>query len=393
MEEPFPASDTILCDGCGKPPRFDAASNVCIPLKQCSRCRSSWYHDTECQKGHYKEHKLTCGRPKKQNLCTETKNIAVVSPTKFSSIDGNTEGEEIYSIRTRPDGEQGVFACQTIEPIFDRWDPSTLVCCPLAPPVLFKTHRTSNCAICFRSLTGTKKSKSLCQDPRYPVLLCSEECRVQSKSWLPQETKIIEDMLRMDGNMLVISNAVYVYRLLKAVSPDVYMGMQSHLKILNSSSTGYEESIHKEIVTYMVTSMIQRTPFDASNLICVQQREHGWPHVHKAIHEVLHRLRLNGFTVVNEENIVTDAVGVGLYQNPSYRFNHSCHPNAAQSFVLSAGTSPQLNIEIVRHVPKHDEINICYIGDKAHLPVEHRRRELLHRYNFFCRCARCLAEE
>jgi hypothetical protein len=200
-------------------------------------------------------------------------------------------------------------------------------------------------------------------------------------------------MLDVDGNMIVLSVAVLVYRLLKEVPPEVYMEMRAHPKLLNHSSLHNEEAIHKELVTYMVTTMIQRTPYDASNRICVQQREHGWSHVTQAIHDVLLRDKFNGFTVVDHDSTIPEAIGIGLFSGPSYRINHSCRPNAGQTFAFAKGQSPQLEIEIFRQVPMHDEIYIRYIDDATHSTVQQRRQQLLQSYNFYCRCSQCLAEE
>ena len=160
----MPASERIVCDGCGKPRRFDTARNELIALKRCSRCRSSWYHDGECQKRHYKVHKVTCCHLQKNNPITESKNdVAIVNQNTISDNGRNELAEMLYSVRKRPDGEHGLFACQTIE------SSSTITCLPLAPPILMKSYRTSNCAFCFRSIAGIRKLISLCNNARYPV--------------------------------------------------------------------------------------------------------------------------------------------------------------------------------------------------------------------------------
>lgn len=51
------------CGYCGQPPRRDEAGNE-IKMKTCSRCKSVYYHDIDCQKRHWKLHKKSCGQPK-----------------------------------------------------------------------------------------------------------------------------------------------------------------------------------------------------------------------------------------------------------------------------------------------------------------------------------------
>ena len=377
MDETDPAVD-IICDGCGQPRRFNAAKNKWMPLKQCSRCLLSWYHDADCQKMHYKVHKAMCHR------------VQTLTKTKHAATDATVDSGNVnamFTIRKRSDGELGVFASRDIPPN------NAMTCRPFAPPVLLKTHRMTHCALCFQKVTFAKGAVLLCENPRYPVLLCSDECRMQCETWLPQETKILDDMLSIDGNMLVLSVAVYLYRLLKVLPPEVYRPMQSHPKLLNQATDDYEERVHFELVTYTVVTMMRRTPFDASNLSCVMQREHGWPYVTHAICELLLRNKFNAFTIADLESFAPDGIGNGLYTSPSYRINHSCQPNATQTFVFQKGQSPQLVIEIVRPVPIHEEIFITYNGEIAHLPVKQRRQELLKTYNFHCRCTKCLAEE
>lgn len=390
MDESDPAV-YITCDGCGQPRRFDNTNNVWIPLKRCSRCRSSWYHDADCQKLHYKVHKIKCRSPKSITCMP----LADMNDTKLAAAPEaenaivNCHGEAVFTIQKRPDGELGVFALQDVQPI----DSNTLMCCPFVPPSLFKTHRTSNCALCFRSLKRVKKPISLSNNPRYPVLLCSEECRVQSESWLPQETEILEELLFWNGKMLVLSAAVLVYRLLKVVPPHVYLPMHSHPKMMYQSTDDNQESIYKELVTHTVTSMIRKTKFNSSNLFNVLHEDGGWTKITEAVHDLLHRITFNGFSVVDHDSEKQESLGNGLFAGPSYRINHSCNPSARQMFVLEKGRPPQLAIEILRHVPINEEIYITYNSELNHMPVNKRRQELLKTYNFRCRCTQCLEEE
>lgn len=48
------------CSYCGKLPFKDGAGNY-MKMKTCSRCKSVYYHNIECQKKHWKVHKKTCG--------------------------------------------------------------------------------------------------------------------------------------------------------------------------------------------------------------------------------------------------------------------------------------------------------------------------------------------
>ena len=49
----------IHCDGCTKPIEHGPIGLSKLPLR-CSRCRTTFYHNRECQRAHYKEHKIVC---------------------------------------------------------------------------------------------------------------------------------------------------------------------------------------------------------------------------------------------------------------------------------------------------------------------------------------------
>lgn len=374
----------IACDGCGQPRRFDAVKNVFIPLKQCSRCHQSSYHDVECQKRHYKVHKLTCCRTRSDSLRPETKDVAVPVVDNRSN---KNEVNEKFTVRKRPDGELGVFAARDIE------SNSSLSCRPLTPPVLLKNYRESRCACCFRLVTTIKDSFTLCSNPRYFVLLCSEECRKHCESWLPEETKIIEEMLCTDEDMFILPLAIASYRLLKAVPQNVYMAMRSHQTMIYED---HREVVHKQAIDCLVYSMMVKTPFNLSNEFfsqCVRHREiEPLDHIIKATDEILHRMKFNSFSIVDSSTDATEGIGTGLYVSPSHRINHSCRPNTVQTFVLEKGHCPQLDIRAARHIPKNQEIFIGYI-ETLEAPVEIRRQELLESYYFHCRCSRCMSEE
>ncbi|KAK4214357.1 hypothetical protein QBC37DRAFT_387240 [Rhypophila decipiens] len=56
--DPVALGDSTKCHGCGM-------KNQCFfePLKKCARCREVYYHSTECQRKHWKQHKSVCCTP------------------------------------------------------------------------------------------------------------------------------------------------------------------------------------------------------------------------------------------------------------------------------------------------------------------------------------------
>ncbi|RDX42811.1 SET domain-containing protein [Lentinus brumalis] len=96
-----------------------------------------------------------------------------------------------------------------------------------------------------------------------------------------------------------------------------------------------------------------------------------------------------------EEGLVnTNAFGCGPF--PAYhgryggvardasRANHSCSPNAAQSF---DGATLTQSLRAYRAIRAGEEITVAYVG--MSMPAEARQEELLRRYFFTCVCKSC----
>ena len=100
------------------------------------------------------------------------------------------------------------------------------------------------------------------------------------------------------------------------------------------------------------------------------------------IFEIIQRIALNAFTITDD---TLQPMGIGIYLKAS-RFNHSCDPNATQSFIPTK-TSVILRIHANRFIAKGQEILISYID--LTYPAWWRRQQLVSSYGFFCHCRRC----
>ena len=98
--------------------------------------------------------------------------------------------------------------------------------------------------------------------------------------------------------------------------------------------------------------------------------------------QMLNRISLNAFTLTDE---TMQPIGLALYAKAAV-FNHSCCPNATQSFDLSS-TGPILSIHANRNIHIGEEITISYID--VGFPSWWRRQELFTSYGFICHCAHC----
>ena len=100
-------------------------------------------------------------------------------------------------------------------------------------------------------------------------------------------------------------------------------------------------------------------------------------------YELYERLKCNIFTVVDDYNI---DMGIGLFLSAAI-INHSCAPNAVQSFDRETGT---IQFRALYDINIDDEVTISYIDIGR--PLIWRRAELFSSYRFICQCTRCLIE-
>lgn len=80
---------------------------------------------------------------------------------------------------------------------------------------------------------------------------------------------------------------------------------------------------------------------------------------------------------------------VGIFPHAS-RFNHSCRPNAHNSW--HEDVSKEV-IHVIRDVAAGEELCITYLGENLYAPRAARQAQLLERFNFRCGCAACSLED
>jgi hypothetical protein len=336
---------------------------------------------------------------------TNTNNTACTESSKRNT--------DMFRVQVRKDGERGVYAGRDIGPSNSPSHPNQTYFRSLAPPILFQECRTSNCALCFQVIDGDDDEHALvlCDNPRYPVVLCSKKCSEQAKSWLPDEIAIVEKMMYSDPNMMVLPMALYVYRLLKVASWDEVMAMKSHNivdddalletvyrlgfgnkqsvdRFLENNSSNGHELIQRQCVILTVSRMLYLTDDIQKRLQQYQSSGKEYQLSEDFISDLLQRIKYNAFTIVEEG----DAPGFGLYEGPSYRINHACNANTSQTYRTTKGQSPQLCISIHETIKAGQEISIRYMDCEGVSMVD-RRQVLAKKYRFHCRCSLCTVEE
>eukprot|EP00592_Proboscia_alata_P028667 CAMPEP_0194444264 /NCGR_PEP_ID=MMETSP0176-20130528/127171_1 /TAXON_ID=216777 /ORGANISM="Proboscia alata, Strain PI-D3" /LENGTH=485 /DNA_ID=CAMNT_0039270619 /DNA_START=699 /DNA_END=2155 /DNA_ORIENTATION=+ len=100
------------------------------------------------------------------------------------------------------------------------------------------------------------------------------------------------------------------------------------------------------------------------------------------------KIVMNGFSISDGEQI---AIGIGLFHSVAM-VNHSCIPNAVQTFHFDVGKEPQLAITVTTNgesdtIKAGDEVTISYIDASA--PISSRQKLLQDEYKFHCSCSKC----
>jgi hypothetical protein len=105
---------------------------------------------------------------------------------------------------------------------------------------------------------------------------------------------------------------------------------------------------------------------------------------HSVCIEFVDKVSRNAFTIMNYE---MHPIGLAIYDSAS-GFNHSCYPNAWQTFDQSTGT---LSIYSSRDIALGEEICIAYIDIGQPMPM--RRADLWDKHGFICMCPRCTVND
>jgi len=102
------------------------------------------------------------------------------------------------------------------------------------------------------------------------------------------------------------------------------------------------------------------------------------------VYQFMSRMCMNGFTISYSEQ---HAIGHGIYCGFSSMMNHSCRPNAVQTFWLCDNTPPMLQVTVCKEINIGEEITISYCDTST--PTSIRRSTLLENYKFVCDCKLC----
>ncbi|KAF7346334.1 Linear gramicidin synthase subunit D [Mycena sanguinolenta] len=101
------------------------------------------------------------------------------------------------------------------------------------------------------------------------------------------------------------------------------------------------------------------------------------------IGEIYSRFGNNNFVI--HSHLTT--YGHGVFPLASRLFNHSCLPNAAAKYVLSASNVPRMEVIALRDISPGEEICLPYLDPAL---IQSRQQMFQLTYGFECRCFSCL---
>jgi phage FluMu protein Com len=351
------------CDGCGKQPFLRADGSEVI-LKKCSRCRSVAYHNVDCQRSHFKQHRPVC--------------LALLGNCKAADVDTarlKSNVNEDYVILERGGRGKCLIASREYARAEVFWNSNQPFFEPFVPPVLIAGARRQKCAVCFGRLRGPSHLSEhggvhMCQLEKFPVSVCSKACIEKAQSWLGEEICCVESVTHIP---VLLPTAILIYRLMRAVvlnevSWDELAKMQTHSTLSDPCAEAHEHAVRMT-----AAAMLNNTfPIRAQTLRA------------KQLSELLSRVKVNAFTISDESGY---GIGVGLFKT-AHRINHSCIPNAIQCFLYGEpGHIPSLRLTAKVSIRAQDEVTISYID---HNLDRRDRQDLLRKdYQFRCRCELC----
>ena len=363
------------CSACGLPPREKKK------LKRCSRCQNAWYHDLKCQKRHFPQHKNECKTvsTKTNNTnSTQSSSQALISTANFCKVSverRNGRGNCLVANSRIRQGER----IRGQEKEF--WE-------PILPPILHENCRSTHCAYCFGKLGEIFYRYEEIQPPRpeYLLLFCSTKCREfgRSKYYMALEELAITRIYNHKGPPKIFSTAVLLYRIL--VWTQLYSGgkskdvkqqlnkLQHEIICIKSTTTTTTSTsdYHTQAVIQTVSAMVQVSK--ESGLVLPSLEE---------MTEMVNRIKLNGFSICDGESV---AIGVALFDTPSF-MNHSCRPNAMQTFLYGCNQLPCLFLTAFEEILPTHEVCISYIDNTC--PRSIRQERLDNDYFFRCTCYAC----
>ena len=366
-----------LCDACGLPPKPNQR------LLNCTRCNSVKYHNSTCQRKHYPQHKKIC----RQKAAEREKKRAAVTAAEAAEAEPLVECQSLTGKgRSLVAASALSVGCRPLAGIKKdinnkRETREDGLCAPIVPPTLIESMRTTRCTYCFQLIDRTNSSPT-----NVLHVHCSMECRNLDRFWKKEQIASMKLISSRKISSMPSPTVLMCCRILAAslTNPAVMAKYNElcHNEVDDNYANTEQGRVHLNIITQCHHLLLAMGDISAAKL------------AHDLIEpspilafQFISRLSMNGFSICNAEQ---KALGVGVYPTASM-INHSCRPNAVQTFWLSGSSEhhypPMLQITMCRDAKEGEEVTISYCDVSA--PRHNRRKGLKTNYNFLCDCALC----
>jgi hypothetical protein len=370
------ADELRCCSACSLPPTKTQDGNV-KPLKRCSRCHNAWYHGSECQRTHFLVHKKEC------RITTSTSGNA---PPQQSTTLSLTSQHQNLKVEKREGRGNCLVTSSLIRKGERIRDSNDGVWEPLVPPVLHENCRSSRCTYCFQKLPAQFfRYDEIQPRPEYLLLFCSTRCREKGRRSLQKEEVAIAQIYEREGPPRIFSTAILLYRILVSTQSEGSNSREVAEKVGRLQCNSQHESSsdkdsasqhHTQAVIATVAAMVQASTDFGMALPPLER-----------LTDMVNRIKINGFSICDGESV---AMGVGLFGTPSF-MNHSCKPNAIQTFQYGQHEPPTLLVTAFQGIQANHEVCISYVDNSC--PLHIRRERLQNDYFFRCSCEACQDRE
>ncbi len=326
-----------LCHACGKPPHRDG-NNKPIKMLRCSRCHAAWYHNVECQRKHYKEHKHQCRR----TLSKEQQ----PAPGGIISPENKLRSDSLYHCENLASHGRSMIATQPIPP-YTRIHPyheanyknssgNSEFFEPIVSPVLITSERSSRCAHCFHRIHSIQKLDGLNEKENHVHLFryCSAQCqkhglKLECELIRLMKTGSLERKLKLQEMLTPIT--LLLYRIICAIQIDEVNPTKvpsvettrSRMNLLQSNCSNTQFVLTDEEKQYRY-----RIAFTS---LTIYQDAHNCANAPVTMDEMVaftSKIMYNCFSITDGEQ---KTIGLGLYPTAAI-INHSCTPNLVQTF-------------------------------------------------------------
>ncbi|OQV15635.1 putative Histone-lysine N-methyltransferase SMYD3 [Hypsibius exemplaris] len=234
--------------------------------------------------------------------------------------------------------------------------------------VVETSRRSEICAYCFCSDASTKRCAK-CKLTSY----CTPEC--QKKAWKEGHKLECEGMLRTEGKLSSFMQmlAQTVLRLKMGIDGEDPARNQTPFqrKFYDLASHWSEAKQDQEIAIYIEK---------ASSTLAFYFSDPSFSEILQfdSLGEIYSRIKSNAYAIQGPTN---EPLGHGVFLSAA-KFDHSCRPNAAQSY-----DGPDMLVHAITDIPTLEDVRVTYTA--LNQPARLRRKFLKEHYFFDCECERC----